>query len=76
VLHVAGYRDDADSLLAAATVATLSSREEGMGSVLLDALTFGRAIAATRAGGIPEVIVDGEAGLWAKPQEELARGFA
>ncbi|HEY4303276.1 MAG TPA: glycosyltransferase [Gemmatimonadaceae bacterium] len=57
-VHVAGYRTDADALLAAATVAVLSSREEGMGSVLLDALVFGRPIAATRAGGIPEVVID------------------
>ena len=76
VLHIAGYRDDADSLLAAATVATLSSREEGMGSVLLDALAFGRAIAATRAGGIPEVIVDGESGLLADPRDPTALGDA
>jgi glycosyltransferase involved in cell wall biosynthesis len=75
-VHVAGYRDDADSLLAAATVATLSSREEGMGSVLLDALAFGRAIAATRAGGIPEVIVEGESGLLAEPRDSNALGDA
>ena len=75
-VHVAGYRDDADSLLAAATVATLSSREEGMGSVLLDALAFGRAIAATRAGGIPEVIIDGESGLLAEPRNPTALGDA
>jgi glycosyltransferase involved in cell wall biosynthesis len=64
-VHLAGYRTDADSLLAAARVACLSSREEGMGSVLLDALAFGLPIAATRAGGIPEVIIDGESGLLA-----------
>ncbi|MDE3217214.1 MAG: glycosyltransferase, partial [Gemmatimonadota bacterium] len=52
-VHLAGYRTDADELLAAATVCVLSSREEGMGSVLLDALFLGRPIAATRAGGIP-----------------------
>jgi len=63
VLRVAGYRTDADELLAAADVVTLSSREEGMGSVLLDALVFGRAVAATRAGGIPEVVHDGVTGL-------------
>lgn len=63
VLHVAGYRADADALLAAADVVTLSSREEGMGSVLLDALVFSRPVAATRAGGIPEVVRDGETGL-------------
>ena len=62
-VHFAGYRDDADSLLATADVVCLSSREEGMGSVLLDSLVFGRPVVATRAGGIPEVVLDGETGL-------------
>ncbi|HEX3867206.1 MAG TPA: glycosyltransferase family 4 protein, partial [Gemmatimonadaceae bacterium] len=75
-VHLAGYRTDADSILAAATVACLSSNEEGMGSVLLDALTFGRAVAATRAGGIPEVIVDGECGLLAGVRDPAALGDA
>jgi glycosyltransferase involved in cell wall biosynthesis len=75
VLHVTGYRNDADSLLAAANVATLSSREEGMGSVLLDALAFGIPIAATRAGGIPEV-VDGESGLLADVSDPNGLGDA
>jgi glycosyltransferase involved in cell wall biosynthesis len=74
VLHVAGYRTDADALLAAANVATLSSREEGMGSVLLDALVFGVPIAATKAGGIPEVVVDGESGLLAAVGDPVALG--
>ena len=64
-LRVVGYRADADSLLASADIACLSSREEGMGSVLLDALAFGVPIAATRAGGIPEVVEDGVTGLLA-----------
>jgi len=55
-VHVAGYRTDADALLAASDVVVLSSREEGMGSVLLDALVLGKPIAATRAGGIPDII--------------------
>jgi glycosyltransferase involved in cell wall biosynthesis len=76
VLHVAGYRTDADALLAAATVATLSSREEGMGSVLLDSLAFGIPIAATRAGGIPEVVEDGESGLLADVADPAALGDA
>ena len=72
VVHLAGYRTDADALLAAADVATLSSREEGMGSVLLDALAFGVPIAATRAGGIPEVIIDGDSGLLAERENPAA----
>jgi L-malate glycosyltransferase len=75
-VHLAGYRTDADSLLAAADVVCLSSREEGMGSVLLDALAFAKPIAATRAGGIPEVIVDGESGLLADVENPVALGDA
>lgn len=75
-LHLAGYRTDADELLAAADVACLSSREEGMGSVLLDALAFARPIAATTAGGIPEVIEHGETGLLAAPQNPIGLGDA
>jgi L-malate glycosyltransferase len=75
-VRLAGYRTDADSLLAAADVACLSSREEGMGSVLLDALAFGVPVAATRAGGIPEVIVDEECGLLADIEDPRALGDA
>ncbi|HEX4681728.1 MAG TPA: glycosyltransferase family 4 protein [Gemmatimonadaceae bacterium] len=74
VVRLAGYRTDADAILAAADVACLSSREEGMGSVLLDALAFGRPVAATSAGGIPEVIVDGESGVIAPPGDPTALG--
>lgn len=74
VIRMTGYRADADSLLAASDVACLSSREEGMGSVLLDAMAFGRPIVATRAGGIPEIVVDGETGLLADPTNPDALG--
>jgi glycosyltransferase involved in cell wall biosynthesis len=75
-IHAVGYRTDADRLLAAATVCVLSSREEGMGSVLLDALYLGRPIAATRAGGIPEVVQDGVTGLLAPVHDSDALGAA
>ena len=75
-LHVVGYRTDADRLLAAADVVTLSSREEGLGSVLLDALVFGRPVAATRGGGIPEVVQDGETGLLVPVGDGEALGAA
>jgi glycosyltransferase involved in cell wall biosynthesis len=63
VLHLAGRRDDADRLVAAADVVTLSSRQEGLGSVLLDALAHGRPVVATRVGGIPDVVEDEVCGL-------------
>lgn len=73
-LYATGYRQDADALLAAADVVVLSSREEGMGSVLLDALFLGKPIAATRAGGIPEVIEHGVSGLLAPVNDSAALG--
>ena len=63
VLHLAGRRDDAERLIAAADVVTLSSRQEGLGSVLLDALAAGRPVVATRVGGIPDVVEDERCGL-------------
>ena len=76
LVKLAGYRTDADAILAAADVACLASKEEGMGSVLLDALAFGVPVAATTAGGIPEVIVDGESGLLVPPRNPDALGDA
>jgi glycosyltransferase involved in cell wall biosynthesis len=75
-VHMPGFRPDADAILAAANVACLSSREEGMGSVLLDALALGVPIAATRAGGIPEVVIDGESGLLADTRDPVGLGKA
>lgn len=64
-LHLAGQRSDADALIAACDVFVLSSREEGLGTVLLDAMLCGKPVAATGAGGVPEVVADGETGLLA-----------
>jgi L-malate glycosyltransferase len=75
-VHFTGYRADADSLLAAADVVVLSSREEGLGSVLLDSLVFGKPVAATRAGGIPEIVVDGQTGLLVPAEDPQALGTA
>lgn len=63
VLHLTGYRPDADSLLMAADAVTLSSREEGLGTVLLDAMSMNKPIAATSAGGIPEIVEHDRSGL-------------
>ena len=47
-----------------------------MGSVLLDAIVFGRPVAATRAGGIPEVVRAGETGLLVPVGDHEALGAA
>jgi glycosyltransferase involved in cell wall biosynthesis len=59
----AGFRTDVDRLLPAFDLFCLSSRLEGLGTSLLDAMAFGLPIVATAAGGIPEAVEDGVTGL-------------
>ena len=68
---------EAVPLLKALDIFVLSSWGEGMGSVLLEAGAVGLPIAATRAGGIPEVVDDGRGGLLSAPRdpEALARNI-
>lgn len=68
-VRLTGFRHDAGELLAAAHVASLSSVEEGMGSVLLDAMASGVPVAATRVGGIPEVVEHGATGMLSAPRD-------
>jgi L-malate glycosyltransferase len=67
----AGFRKDLDCLLPAFSVFCLSSRLEGLGTSLLDAMAFGLPVVATRAGGIPEAVEDGVTGRVA-PQRDPA----
>lgn len=41
----------------------LPSRSEAMGRVLIEAMAVGKAIVASRVGGIPEVVEDGKTGI-------------
>lgn len=56
-------------LLKSLDVYVQSSWGEGMGSVLIEAAACGVPIAATSAGGIPEVVEDGKTGLLAPPRD-------
>jgi starch synthase len=52
---------------AEATVVVLPSVQESFGVVLIEAMASGRAVVASRVGGIPEVLADGECGLLVPP---------
>jgi L-malate glycosyltransferase len=53
-------------------VFVLSSVWEGMSNGLLEAMAAGRPVVATRVGGNPEVVVDGESGLLVPPKDPQA----
>ncbi|MBM40822.1 MAG: hypothetical protein CL483_02715 [Acidobacteria bacterium] len=71
-----GFRADALSLQKSFDLFAMSSVTEGMGSVLLDAMELTQPIVATAAGGIPEVVVDGETGVLVPPRDATALAAA
>ena len=56
IVHLLGYVTEVDALIWEADVFVMSSKEEGLGSVILHALVLGKPVVATAAGGIPEVL--------------------
>ncbi len=73
---LAGFRPDVLSLHKAFDIFVMSSITEGLGTSLLDAMACGKPIVATRAGGIPEVVVDGETGILVAPRDDRALASA
>ena len=71
-----GFRTDALSLLKGFDLFVMSSVTEGLGTSVLDAMACGRAVVATRAGGIPESVVDGETGLLVPARDPAALASA
>lgn len=69
----AGFQEQVEDLYRLMDVFVLSSREEALGSSVLDAFLYGVPVVATDAGGLPELLADGR-GLLCKVGE--AQGLA
>jgi glycosyltransferase involved in cell wall biosynthesis len=74
MLTFAGFRPDALRFLRGFDAFCLSSKEEGLGTSIIDAMALGIPVAATAAGGIPELIENNVSGYLApiKSPVELA----
>lgn len=69
-----GWRHDLPQVYADLDVVVISSKNEGTPVTAIEAMAAGRPVVATRVGGLPEVISDGETGYLVAPGsvEQLA----
>lgn len=71
-IFLTGFRPDVLSLHKAFDIFVMSSVMEGLGTSLLDAMAAGKPVVATTAGGMPEVVKDGETGILVPPRDDRA----
>jgi glycosyltransferase involved in cell wall biosynthesis len=69
--RLVGDRHDVRALLAASQVFVLATRSEGLPLTVLEAMAAGLPVVASRVGGIPELVVDGETGLLVPPGDPV-----
>lgn len=77
-VHLLGFVPDAERYLRGLDLFVLPSLKEGLPYALMEAMAAGLAIAASRVGGIPDLIRDGGEGLLVPPADPsaLARAIA
>ncbi|MEE8160944.1 MAG: glycosyltransferase family 4 protein [Acidobacteriota bacterium] len=73
-----GWRFDLEKIYADLDVVVLSSLNEGTPVSVIEAMAAGKAVVATRVGGVPDVVEDGVGGILVPPRNSnaLARAIA
>jgi glycosyltransferase involved in cell wall biosynthesis len=76
-IHFVGFRDDAREQLADLDLLVAPSRREALSLTLIEAAAAGVPVVASRVGGIPEVVLDGQTGILVAPEDPtgLARAI-
>lgn len=72
----AGMRTDVPRLLRGSTLALLPTESEALPTALVEAAGCGIAAVATRVGGVPDVVADGETGVLVPPGDPDALAAA
>lgn len=65
----AGMRTDIARLLAASDIFVLPTMTEALPTVLAEAMAAGLPIIASRVGGVPEMVIDGQNGCLVEPED-------
>ena len=63
----AGWQEEVPSILAISDILVLPSLSEGLPFVVPEAMASGLPVVATRVGGIPEAVIEGETGFLVEP---------
>jgi glycosyltransferase involved in cell wall biosynthesis len=71
-----GFRMDIPDILAETAVAVSSSLAEAISNSIVEAMAAGVPVVATRVGGTPEAVLDGETGLLVRPRDSSALASA
>ncbi len=71
-----GNREDVPGLMRAMDLFVLPSTAEGISNTILEAMASGLPVVATRVGGNPELVADGETGTLVPPSEPPAMAGA
>ncbi|MBF0181675.1 MAG: TIGR03088 family PEP-CTERM/XrtA system glycosyltransferase [Magnetococcales bacterium] len=76
-VRITGWRPDARELMANFDLFVLSSQAEGTPLTILEAMAASLPVVATRVGGVPDLVVDGQTGALVPPgdAEALARAM-
>ena len=62
-IHFTGFMNDIESYLSSLDLFLITSKTEGLGTSILDAMICKIPVVATKAGGIPEIVIDRKTGL-------------
>lgn len=62
---------DFSEAIAAMDVFVLPSLQQGLGTIMLEAMALGRPVIATRVGGVYQVVTDNETGLLVPPSDSV-----
>lgn len=76
-VHFTGFRNDVPEILRSCHFGVLASHMEGFPNVVLEQLSAGLPVVATRINSVPEIVTDGENGFLVEPKsaESLADGL-